>query len=78
MGPVKIGPNAIVAAGTLVTKDVPEDSVVGGNPAKVIGSFRELKRKREIVDKGKNSFDPEEIERQKELWKDFIKETSNA
>ena len=56
MGPVKIGPNAIVAAGSLVAKDVPEDSVVGGNPAKVIGSFGELKRKREIVDKGKKFF----------------------
>jgi len=39
---VKIGPNAIVAAGAVVTKDVPEGTIVGGNPAKVIGSFYEL------------------------------------
>ena len=39
---VKIGPNAIVAAGSVVTKDVPPGTIVGGNPAKVIGSFEKL------------------------------------
>jgi acetyltransferase-like isoleucine patch superfamily enzyme len=34
---VTIGPNAIVAAGSVVTKDVPENCVVGGVPAKIIG-----------------------------------------
>lgn len=44
---VKIGPNAIVAAGSVVTKDVPEGAVVGGNPAKVIGSYYDVaERKR--------------------------------
>lgn len=33
---VKIGDNAIVAAGAVVTKDVPENSIVAGVPAKVI------------------------------------------
>lgn len=42
----KIGPNAIVAAGSVVTKDVPEGSVVGGNPAKIIGKVNDLKTKR--------------------------------
>lgn len=33
---VHIGDGAVVAAGSVVTKDVPPYSVVGGNPAKVI------------------------------------------
>ncbi len=36
MGPVKIGNNVIVGAGAVVTKDIPDNCVVGGNPAKVI------------------------------------------
>ena len=34
---ITIGPNAVVAAGVVVTKDVPESSIVGGKPAKEIG-----------------------------------------
>jgi len=33
---VTIGENAIVAAGAVVTKNVPDNMIVGGNPAKVI------------------------------------------
>ena len=33
---VTIGENAVVAAGAIVTKDVPDNAVVGGCPAKVI------------------------------------------
>lgn len=39
MPDVRIGPNAIVTAGSVVTTDVPENSVVSGNPAVVIGRF---------------------------------------
>ena len=35
---VTIGPNSIVAAGSVVTKDVEPDSVVAGNPAKKVSS----------------------------------------
>lgn len=35
---IRIGDECIVGAGSVVTKDVPSGSVVGGNPAKVIKS----------------------------------------
>lgn len=33
---VRVGENSIIAAGAVVTKDVPKNSIVAGNPAKVI------------------------------------------
>ncbi|WP_317236041.1 DapH/DapD/GlmU-related protein [Niabella hibiscisoli] len=33
---VTIGENAVVAAGAVVSKDVPDNTVVGGIPAKII------------------------------------------
>ena len=35
-----------VGAGSLVTHDIAEESVVGGSPAKVIGKFEDLFEKR--------------------------------
>lgn len=36
IGNIHIGDNAIIAAGSVVVKDVPENAIVAGNPAKVI------------------------------------------
>jgi maltose O-acetyltransferase len=38
---IKIGNNCVIAAKSVVTKDVPNNSLVAGNPAKVIKTLRE-------------------------------------
>ncbi len=35
LGGIKIGDNAIVGAGSVVTKDVPENAIIAGNPARI-------------------------------------------
>ena len=45
---VRIGSNVIVGAGSLVNKDIPSNSVVGGVPAKLISTFDEYIAKRKI------------------------------
>ena len=37
LGPVVIGKNSLIGANAVVTKDVPEKSIMAGNPAKKIG-----------------------------------------
>lgn len=36
IGPVNVGNNVIVGAGSVVVKDIPDNCVVAGNPAKII------------------------------------------
>jgi acetyltransferase-like isoleucine patch superfamily enzyme len=42
---VEIQNRCIVAAGSVVTKSVPSGSIVGGVPARIIGSYREYERR---------------------------------
>ena len=42
---VSIGPNAVVGACSVVTKDVPPNTVVAGNPARVLCTLEEYERK---------------------------------
>jgi maltose O-acetyltransferase len=42
---VSIGPNSIVGAGSVVTRDIPPDTVYSGNPAKIVCTTGEFIRK---------------------------------
>lgn len=50
---VTIGSNVLVAAGSVVTKSVPDDVVVGGNPAKILSSITDFEQK--MLEKNVNS-----------------------
>ena len=41
IGGVRVGENSVVAAGSVVTRNVPANMLVGGNPARVIRSIAE-------------------------------------
>lgn len=45
MGNVEIGPNAVVGAGSIVTKSVPPNVVVAGNPARPVSTLRQYREK---------------------------------
>lgn len=49
IGGVTIGDNSVVAAGAVVTKDVPPNIIVGGIPAKQIKTLEEAIKKEETI-----------------------------
>ncbi|WP_382549483.1 acyltransferase, partial [Streptomyces sp. NPDC057131] len=44
---VEIGSHAVVSAGTLVHKDVPAGSFVGGNPMQIIYTAEEMEQRKQ-------------------------------
>lgn len=53
---VTIGKNSIVGSGSVVTKDIPKNSVVAGNPAKVICTIDDFKLKHDSQIKESKKF----------------------
>lgn len=71
---VCIGPNVVVAAGSLVNKSLKPNGVYGGVPAKFICSLEELVNKRKtenelIVKKNNGKLDSETVEK---CWERFL------
>lgn len=58
MGGVKIGKNVIIGANSVVTKDIPDDSIVCGNPAKIISNIDSYytKRKNNYIEEAEEMF----------------------
>jgi acetyltransferase-like isoleucine patch superfamily enzyme len=52
---VKIGDEVIVAAGAVVTKDVPSNVIVAGNPARIIRSNIRMNDKAELINWSKET-----------------------
>ena len=46
IGDIKIGNNSIIAAGSIVLKDVPTNVIVAGNPAKIVKYLKSYKWKK--------------------------------
>jgi acetyltransferase-like isoleucine patch superfamily enzyme len=49
---VSIGERSLIGSGSVVTRDIPPESVAYGNPARVHGSIRDLKCVTDIRDRG--------------------------
>lgn len=77
---VRIGPNVIIAAGSVVTKDIPPNTVCAGIPARPICSFDDYVKRR-CEQKYDNNLRPrnqqvsDELARQ--LWQEFDEEHNN-
>lgn len=84
LGNVRIGPNVIINAGSLVTNDVPPNSIVGGVPAKVLGSLDKYIKLRGMMDRatpyefhrsGPEAIDQTTVEM---VWKQFDRKKKKA
>ena len=53
----KIGSNCIIGAGSIVTEDIPNNSVVAGTPAKVIGTYDNTRKKFQEYSKKYSKYD---------------------
>jgi maltose O-acetyltransferase len=56
---VQVGPNSIVGAGSVVTRDVPPETVAAGNPAKVISTLADYLKKIDSLSKDRKIFGEE-------------------
>lgn len=72
---VKIGDDAVIGSGSVVTKDIPAGTVTAGSPAKILCSIDEFKERYQTLSQDKPVFDERYLisnltsERREELLK---------
>ena len=75
---MKIGNNVVIGAGSIVTRDVPDNCVVCGNPAKTICSIDELYKKRKnefqtcAFELARSYYEKYKIIPPKEIFRDYF------
>lgn len=72
---VRIGSKAIIGAGSVVTKTVPDEMVAAGNPAKIIKNISEIKNNKsfiEVMEEVIDEFKPEFLKNKKSSNGDII------
>ena len=72
---IKIGSNSIIAAGSVVTHDVEEGTVVAGNPARVIGKFEDYKKRRQQIND--KLIYPASSDALNKIWEEFENEKNS-
>lgn len=74
----KIGSNVIIGTCSVITKDIPDNSIVAGVPARVIGSFDDYVEKMTKADRYPDELKPRKqkvsVELARVMWEKFEKE----
>ena len=75
---VKIGNRVIVGAGAIVTKDIPDNSVVVGNPARVVCTYDEIEAKNRELMKNVPVYDTHYSQKTEQDRQEMIKALENG
>lgn len=75
---VTIGSNVVVGAGSVVLRDVPDNVVVAGNPARIICTIKEFKKKNEELFSAVPHFDTHWSKKSQEQKEQMVKVLQNG